>query len=111
MDVETKPTLPRVALTEVKCKMVCSFRGTETSKGAVQPSDCSECYAREIVAGRFFCEVGHEWSIINGIPRFLSDTFAEDIKKTQATFPFEWKMFRKESAIGAKTFPLEKIYS
>jgi len=41
------------------------------------------------------CELGHEWTIRDGVPRFLSDTLAEDIKKTQATFSLEWKMFRK----------------
>jgi ubiquinone/menaquinone biosynthesis C-methylase UbiE/uncharacterized protein YbaR (Trm112 family) len=94
-DAVTKPTVPRTSFAEVKCRMVCGFRSSEISQGAVSPSDCSECYATEIVAGRLLCERGHEWPIVDGIPRFLPSTLAEDIKKTQATFSFEWKMFRE----------------
>lgn len=48
----------------------------------------------EITAGRLLCPRGHEWPIVNGIPRFLPPALAEDLKKTQETFSFEWKMFR-----------------
>jgi ubiquinone/menaquinone biosynthesis C-methylase UbiE/uncharacterized protein YbaR (Trm112 family) len=94
-DTTTKPTVPRTCFAAVQCGTVCGFRGTEISTGAVAPSDCSECYATEITAGRLLCERGHEWPIIDGVPRFLPSTMANDIKKTQATFSFEWKMFRE----------------
>ena len=58
------------------------------------PSDCTECYASEITAGKLFCDQGHEWPIVDGIPRFIPESLARDFKKTQETFSFEWKMFR-----------------
>ena len=58
------------------------------------PSDCNECYASEITAGNLLCDRGHEWPIVNGIPRFIPAALARDLKKTQETFSFEWKMFR-----------------
>jgi ubiquinone/menaquinone biosynthesis C-methylase UbiE/uncharacterized protein YbaR (Trm112 family) len=94
-DIATKPALPRVSFAEVRCKMICGFRDAEISKRAVAPSDCNDCYATEIMAGSLLCERGHEWPIVDGVPRFLPHNMEEDIKKTQATFSFEWKMFRE----------------
>lgn len=48
----------------------------------------------EITAGTLLCSRGHEWPIVNGIPRFIPAALAQDLKKTQETFSFEWKMFR-----------------
>jgi ubiquinone/menaquinone biosynthesis C-methylase UbiE len=44
--------------------------------------------------GTLSCKCGHKWPIVNGIPRFLPARLADDLRKTQATFSFEWKMFR-----------------
>jgi ubiquinone/menaquinone biosynthesis C-methylase UbiE/uncharacterized protein YbaR (Trm112 family) len=93
-DAVTKPASSRVSIAEVKCKMSCSFRQTKVSQGTVTPSDCNQCYATEITAGSLLCKRGHEWQILNGIPRFLPAALALDLKKTQEAFSFEWKMFR-----------------
>jgi ubiquinone/menaquinone biosynthesis C-methylase UbiE/uncharacterized protein YbaR (Trm112 family) len=91
---ESKPLPSSNSFTEVKCKTTCGFRQRPISSGGVTPSDCTECYATEITAGILSCNRGHEWPIVNGIPRFLPNTLADDLKKAQETFSFEWKMFR-----------------
>jgi len=47
-----------------------------------------------IVSGNLRCAHGHDWPIVGGIPRFIPAGLAKDLKKTQETFSFEWKMFR-----------------
>jgi uncharacterized protein YbaR (Trm112 family)/ubiquinone/menaquinone biosynthesis C-methylase UbiE len=81
-------------LTEVKCKKTCAFKQCSLTDKTVNPSDCIECYRQEIVEGTITCECGQQWPIIGGIPRFLPNQLAPDIKKTQETFSSEWKMFR-----------------
>lgn len=81
------------SLKAVKCEKTCAFKRCSVTNENVKPSDCMECYKQEIVEGTIFCECGQKWSIIGGIPRFLPDQLAPDIKKTQETFSSEWKMF------------------
>ncbi len=64
-------------------------------QGPVRPADCNECYTQEIIEGTLGCQCGLKWPIVGGIPRFLPSEMPEDIKKTQATFSYEWKLFRE----------------
>jgi ubiquinone/menaquinone biosynthesis C-methylase UbiE/uncharacterized protein YbaR (Trm112 family) len=91
---ESKPVPFSHSVTEVKCKATCGFRQRPVLSARVAPSDCRECYATEVTAGILSCDRGHKWPITNGIPRFLPRTLADDLKKAQETFSFEWKMFR-----------------
>src|ERR1700722_10638220 len=82
------------SLSEVRCNTTCGFRNCSVARGQVNSLDCTECYAQEIVEGTLCCPCGQQWPIKGGIPRFLPNTMAKDIKKTQDTFSYEWKMFR-----------------
>lgn len=88
----------RVSFTDVfdkvQCVQGCAFKECEVSSGRVQPQDCAECYAHEVVQGTIACECGREWQISKGIPRFIPDDLATDLRKIQATFSSEWEMFR-----------------
>ena len=77
---------------EVRCKNACAFR--QAGVGNLTPRDCQECYGQEISEGTICCKCGRQWPITGGIPRFLPDNLASDLKKTQDTFSYEWKMFR-----------------
>jgi ubiquinone/menaquinone biosynthesis C-methylase UbiE len=81
-------------LQTVACESTCARKSGKVSEGAVTPGDCNECYASEIMTGQLCCPSGHKWPILDGIPRFIPSSLAQDFKKTQATFTFEWKMFR-----------------
>jgi ubiquinone/menaquinone biosynthesis C-methylase UbiE len=61
---------------------------TEPAESHARPAEA------KITAGKLLCERGHEWPIVNDIPRFIPAALAKDLKKTQETFSFEWKMFR-----------------
>ncbi len=75
--------------------VLCCPCGSELSlKEAVTKPAGSEAPSIEITAGRLVCDQGHEWPIVDGIPRFIPAALARDLKKTQETFSFEWKMFR-----------------
>jgi SAM-dependent methyltransferase len=76
------------------CREMCAFRQRRISAECPAPPDCTECYTTEITGGILTCDRGHEWPIVNGIPRFLPKTLEADLKKAQETFSFEWKMFR-----------------
>jgi ubiquinone/menaquinone biosynthesis C-methylase UbiE/uncharacterized protein YbaR (Trm112 family) len=82
------------SLSEVRCSRICAFRRCSVAEGRVKASDCDECYQQEIMAGTLSCQCGRKVPVIGGIPRFLPEAMPEDIKKTQATFSYEWKMFR-----------------
>lgn len=83
------------AIPEVRCQRVCGRKLCAISTGMVAPQDCERCYQQEIAEGKLRCSAcGQVWPIIGGVPRFLPKQLATDIKKTQATFSFEWKMFR-----------------
>lgn len=79
---------------EVKCKKTCAFKQCSAETGSVTPRDCQQCYSQEILEGTISCQCGKTWPITRGIPRFLPDKLAVDLKKTQDTFSYEWKMFR-----------------
>jgi len=76
----------------VKCSNICALRNRSASE--VTPSDCNECYTREVDTGTVSCVCGKSYPIVRGIPRFLPDDLAADLKKAQETFSYEWKMFR-----------------
>ena len=76
----------------VKCAENCALR--KRSAKTVTPADCNECYTREVESGTISCVCGKTYPIVRGIPRFLPDTLAADLKKAQETFSHEWKMFR-----------------
>ncbi len=80
------------SLRVVKCSETCALR--KRSATAVTPADCNECYTREVETGTISCVCGKMYPIVRGIPRFLPDTLAADLKKAQETFSYEWKMFR-----------------
>jgi ubiquinone/menaquinone biosynthesis C-methylase UbiE/uncharacterized protein YbaR (Trm112 family) len=75
-----------------RCETNCSLK--QCSVNEVTPSDCIECYSHEILEGVISCGCGQEWPVIDGVPRFLPKALAPDIRKTQSTFSFEWKLFR-----------------
>jgi ubiquinone/menaquinone biosynthesis C-methylase UbiE/uncharacterized protein YbaR (Trm112 family) len=79
-------------LDKVKCSNTCAFR--HRSANAVTPADCNECYTHEVDTGTISCLCGKTYPIVRGIPRLLPDELAADIKKSQETFSYEWKMFR-----------------
>lgn len=79
-------------LRQVKCSNTCALR--KRPADAVTPTDCNECYTREVDTGTISCICGKTHPIVRGIPRFLPDTLAADLKKAQETFSHEWKMFR-----------------
>jgi uncharacterized protein YbaR (Trm112 family)/ubiquinone/menaquinone biosynthesis C-methylase UbiE len=78
----------------VKCSHTCAFRQCAVAGGGVAARHCNECYTQEVVEGTISCQCGRSWPIVGGIPRFLPNALAADIKKTQDTFSHEWKMFR-----------------
>ena len=80
------------SLRQVKCSNTCALR--KRSANAVTPADCNECYTREVDTGTISCVCGKTYPIVRGIPRFLPDNLAADLKKAQETFSYEWKMFR-----------------
>jgi ubiquinone/menaquinone biosynthesis C-methylase UbiE/uncharacterized protein YbaR (Trm112 family) len=80
------------SLRQVKCSNTCALR--KRSANAVTPADCDECYTREVDTGTISCVCGKTYPIVRGIPRFLPDNLAADLKKAQETFSYEWKMFR-----------------
>lgn len=80
------------SLRQVKCSNTCALR--KRSASAVTPADCNECYTREVETGTISCVCGKTYPIVRGIPRFLPDDLAADLKKAQETFSYEWKMFR-----------------
>ena len=82
------------SLSEVRCSNTCAFRKCSVVQGLVNSVDCTECYSNEIVEGTLCCPCGRTWPITRGVPRFLPHAMAEDVKKTQDTFSYEWKMFR-----------------
>lgn len=92
--VVTEDAVFNDSLTQVRCSKTCAFKQRAVGLGGVTPADCTLCYKYEIMQGSIGCDCGREWPIINGIPRFLPRQLAADLKKTQATFSFEWKMFR-----------------
>jgi ubiquinone/menaquinone biosynthesis C-methylase UbiE/uncharacterized protein YbaR (Trm112 family) len=79
-------------LHKVKCGKHCALRGR--SADSVTPADCNECYTREVDSGQLTCVCGKGYPIVRGIPRFLPESMAQDLKKAQETFSYEWKMFR-----------------
>ena len=80
------------SLCQVKCSNTCAFR--ERSLDTVTPADCNQCYSHEVETGTISCVCGKTYPIVRGIPRFLPDDLAADLKKAQETFSYEWKMFR-----------------
>jgi ubiquinone/menaquinone biosynthesis C-methylase UbiE/uncharacterized protein YbaR (Trm112 family) len=80
------------SLRQVKCANSCAFRRRPAS--AVTPADCNECYSREVETATISCVCGKTYPVVRGIPRFLPDDLAADLKKAQETFSYEWKMFR-----------------
>ena len=80
------------SLQKVKCSNTCALRQRAASE--VTPADCNECYTREVQTGTISCVCGKTYPIVRGIPRFLPDDLAADLKKAQETFSYEWKMFR-----------------
>jgi len=79
-------------LQTVKCANYCALR--DRSAASVTAADCNECYTREVVTGALTCVCGKSYPIVRGIPRFLPESMAHDLKKAQETFSYEWKMFR-----------------
>ena len=81
---------------EVRCESICAFKGRSArGPGGPTPADCTECYSHEISTGTLTCSACKRvWPIVGGIPRFVPDDLAADLKKAQDTFSYEWKMFR-----------------
>ena len=93
-DAVTKRSVFSDRLSEVKCKKNCAFKQCPADSGQVTPADCNECYSHEINEGTITCQCGMAWPIVGGIPRLLPASLAGELKKTQETFSYEWKMFR-----------------
>lgn len=81
-------------LSKVRCEKICGFKQCLVEEGNITSNDCMVCYTHEITDGKLSCECGKQYLIIKGIPRFLPEGMAENFKKIQKTFSYEWKMFR-----------------
>lgn len=81
-------------LTKIKCAQFCAFKSRPLPEANVTPQDCMKCYTQEVVEGELVSSSGNRYPIVGGIPRLLSRETASWVKKNQATFSLEWKMFR-----------------
>ena len=90
--VQTVPFKHR--LTEVKCQRYCGLKNCPVAEANVTVQDCTNCYQQEIVEGEIVSDSGNRYPIVGGIPRLLSKKTEGWVKKNQATFSLEWKMFR-----------------
>ncbi len=102
------------------CPTYCKNPDQELIKNRETQSHCQKCYEHEITEGLLTCGCGKVYPIINGIPRFLPDSFDQHVdftrkyyneinkhdgalnnkdkehfvrmfKKTQGTFGRQWK--------------------
>jgi ubiquinone/menaquinone biosynthesis C-methylase UbiE/uncharacterized protein YbaR (Trm112 family) len=81
-------------LDKVKCSRFCALKNCAVPEANVTPGDCMHCFTQEIIEGELVSERGNRYPIKGGIPRILSRQTAGWLKKNQATFSLEWKMFR-----------------
>ena len=88
-------TVPLTAqLNGVQCSRYCGLKGCVVEEADVTPQDCSSCYTKEIVEGELVAESGERYPITGGIPRLLSTSTAEFLRKNKESFSLEWKYFR-----------------
>ena len=90
---QTKSSFDGV-IKEVKCGAFCAFKNAKIGEVSVTPADCTECYSHEILEGELVSDGGSTYPIRKGIPRILPNEMQEVLKKNQATFSLEWKMFK-----------------
>lgn len=81
-------------LTEVKCSQFCAFRNCAVQNANLTPRDCEECYSQEILEGELVADSGKRYPIIGGIPRLLSESAVDFVKKNKESFSLEWKYFQ-----------------
>ena len=92
--IEEVKMAPAERLTEVKCSRFCAFKDCLVVHAKLTPEDCTKCYAQEIVEGELVSDSGKTYPISGGIPRLLSGSTAEFLRKNQKSFSLEWKYFR-----------------
>ena len=78
----------------VKCVAFCAYRNRDVQWANLSPTDCTECYAQEIIEGELISQSGATYRIEEGIPRLLSRSTADFLKKNKRSFSLEWKYFR-----------------
>jgi ubiquinone/menaquinone biosynthesis C-methylase UbiE/uncharacterized protein YbaR (Trm112 family) len=93
-NVKVKPVKFDRQLPGVMCKDYCGVKNRPVVEAGVTVHDCAHCYGQEVVEGELVSTSGRTYPIVAGIPRLLSNATAGWIKKNQATFSLEWKMFR-----------------
>jgi len=52
-----------------------------------------ECYSNEILEAQLVSDSGDRYSVTGGIPRLLSNSTAEFVRKNRQSFSLEWKYF------------------
>ena len=90
--VETVPFTEK--LRRVQCSRFCSLKNCSLPNARVTPADCTRCYSQEIIEGELVSESGKRYPISGGIPRLLSDTAVEFVRKNRQSFSLEWKYFQ-----------------
>jgi 2-polyprenyl-3-methyl-5-hydroxy-6-metoxy-1,4-benzoquinol methylase len=81
-------------LSYIRCQKKCSYKQSEISEGLITTKDCNNCYRREIIKGKLYCECGKVYPIHLGIPRLFPEKTVDEYEKIQKTFSYEWKMFK-----------------
>jgi len=84
----------RGSISHVRCVDTCGLKQHHVHAANIKSSDCTACYGQEIIEGTLRCQCGETWPVTGGIPRLLPKGISKDIKRTQDTFSYEWKMFR-----------------
>ena len=80
-------------LTKVQCSEYCSFRNCSVRNSNLTPADCMDCYSHEVIEAELLSESGKRYPVTGGIPRLLSDSAAEFVRKNKESFSLEWKYF------------------
>ena len=82
------------AVREVKCQRFCALRNLPVKTAGVTPSDCADCFSREIVEGDLVTDDGRHFVIKGGIPRMISSETADFVRRNRESFSLEWKYYR-----------------
>jgi len=81
------------------CHNFCEFKSLKiTFEGQEEAySYCNKCYREEVIHGELLCPNGHQYSIVNAVPR-LHDVDIGRLR-TKKTFDVEWKVFNYDEKI------------
>jgi ubiquinone/menaquinone biosynthesis C-methylase UbiE/uncharacterized protein YbaR (Trm112 family) len=87
--VEVGPELRRG-----RCKQFCAFKNCSIQGNDSIPNSCEGCYSQEIIEGELVADSGTRYLVIGGIPRILSQSTSDFVRKNQESFSLEWKYFQ-----------------